>query len=166
MVMNKKFKYPDTAAYDYVVAELEAKGVQLHNIAEITYGLQHQFLPDATLEDYEQEVINVMHKRELLNNAMVGLQLDKLATKGLLDEPLQSIVANDAGVFGVDETLASGIATLWGSIGITNYGYVDRTKPNIIGKLDNSGATINTFIDDIVGAIAAAVAGKMAHKYA
>ncbi|WP_155287005.1 phosphatidylglycerophosphatase A family protein [Lacticaseibacillus zhaodongensis] len=164
--MNNNFKYPDTAAYKYVIDELDAKGVRLSDIAQITYGLQHKFLPDATIADYEAEVINVMHKRELLNNAMVALQLDKLATKGQLDEPLQSIVANDVGVFGVDETLASGIATLWGSIGITNYGYIDRTKPGIIGKLDNNGTSVNTFIDDLVGAIAAAVAGKMAHKYA
>lgn len=166
MAMNKDFKYPDTAAYTYVIAELNAKGVHLSDIAQITFDLQHKFLPEATIADYEAEVVNVMHKRELLNNAMVGLQLDKLATDGKLDEPLQSIVANDAGVFGVDETLASGIATLWGSIGITNYGYVDRTKPGIVGRLDNNGNSVNTFIDDIVGAIAAAVAGKMAHKYA
>ncbi|WDF83798.1 phosphatidylglycerophosphatase A [Lacticaseibacillus pabuli] len=164
--MNKNFKYPDTAAYQYVVKELAAKNVTVDSIAEITYGLQHQFLPDATIDDYKAEVVNVMHKRELLNNAMVGLNLDKLAAADQLDEPLLSIVKNDAGVFGVDETLASGIATLWGSIGITNYGYVDRTKPGIIGQLDNSGEAVNTFIDDIVGAISAAAAGKMAHKYA
>lgn len=166
MVMNKEYKYPDTAAYDYVITELAAKGVTLDVIAEITYGLQHAFLPDVTLPEYRAEVVNVMHKRELLNNAMVGLNLDKLAAAGQLDEPLLSIVKNDAGVFGVDETLAAGIATLWGSIGITNYGFVDRTKPNIISELDNEGDEVNTFIDDIVGAIAAAVAGKMAHKYA
>lgn len=166
MVMNETFKYPDTAAYDYVMAELAKKNVTIEAIAEVVYGLQHRFLPDTTMADYQNEVINVMHKRELLNNAMVALNLDKLATAGQLDEPLLSIVKNDAGVFGVDETLAAGIATLWGSIGITNYGYLDRTKPNIIATLDNEGNEVNTFIDDLVGAIAAAVAGKMAHKYA
>ncbi len=166
MVMNPNFKYPDTAAYKYVVDELNRHGVELMDIAQIVYDLEKDFLPALTVADYCAEVENVMHKRELLNNAMVGLQLDKLATAGLLDAPLQAIIANDAGVFGVDETLASGIANLWGSIGITNYGYVDHTKPGIIGQLDNSGTTVNTFIDDLVGAIAAAVAGKLAHKHA
>jgi phosphatidylglycerophosphatase A len=96
---------------------------------------------------------------------MVGLYLDKMANQGQLDEPLQTIVSHDMGVFGVDETLALQIANMYGAIGITNFGYVDRIKPGIIGKLDTSLNDVNTFIDDIVGAIAAAVAGKLAHEY-
>ena len=33
-------------------------------------------------------------------------------------------------------------------------------------ELDNSGDRVNTFIDDIVGALAAAVAAKVSHKHA
>lgn len=163
--MQDKEKYPDTKAYDYVVDELAKKGVTPRSIAEITYELQHGFLPDITIETFEEVTINVMHKRELLNNVMVGLYLDKMANEGKLDEPLQTIVAHDMGVFGVDETLALQIANMYGAIGITNFGYVDRIKPGIIGKLDTSPTDVNTFIDDIVGAIAAAVAGKLAHEY-
>ena len=163
--MQDDKKYPDTKAFDYVVNELDKKGVTLRSIAEITYELQHGFLPDVTIEKFEEVTINVMHKRELLNNVMVGIYLDKMANQGQLDEPLQTIVSHDMGVFGVDETLALQIANMYGAIGITNFGYVDRIKPGIIGKLDTSLNDVNTFIDDIVGAIAAAVAGKLAHEY-
>lgn len=159
------FKYPDTKAFKYVESELEKKGITYKDIAGITYDLQHNFLPEVKIDEYEEAAFDVMHKRELLNNVMVGLYLDKMATEGKLDEPLQSIVAHDVGVFGVDETLALQIANMYGSIGVTNYGYVDRVKPGVIGKLDTSKESVNTFIDDIVGAIAAAVAGKIAHKY-
>lgn len=163
--MIDNFKYPDTKAYNHVVAALEAKGVTYKEIAKITYDLQKQFIPDIKLSEYEETTIDVMHKRELLNNVMVGLYLDEMATKHKLDEPLQSIVEHDVGVFGVDETLALQIANIYGSIGVTNYGHVDREKPGVIGELDRDKDSVNTFIDDIVGGIAAAVAGKLAHKY-
>lgn len=166
MVMHKDYKYPDTKAYNYVIKGLESKGVTARKIAEIAYELEHDFLPDYTMEDYEREVISVLHKREVLNNAMVALNLDNLANQNLLSQPLQEIVEQDSGVFGVDETLATQIANIFGSIGVTNYGFVDRTKPRIIGKLDNREGVVNTFIDDIVGGVASAVAGKLAHKNA
>ncbi|GAY73539.1 low temperature requirement C protein [Lentilactobacillus kosonis] len=107
-----------------------------------------------------------MHKREVLNNAMVGLELDRLASQGLLKEPLESIVMNDSGVFGVDEGIALNIANIYGTIGVTNYGYIDRDKTGKIKALDEGKDDIsNTFIDDIVGAIVSAVSAKTAHEH-
>lgn len=164
---NKDFKYPDKAAYDFVIKALAAKGITYHEIAEITYNLQIKYVPDLTIAECETETKEVLHKRELLNNAMVALELDRIATEGQLSEPLQSIVASDAGVFGVDEGLALNMANIYGTIGVTNYGYVDKVKEGVIKKLDlDKSGSVNTFIDDLVGAIAAAVAAKIAHKYA
>lgn len=155
--------YPDNELYDYVITEFNSKGVTKEKIGEIVFDLEHDFLPDLTLEDYTKEVSNVLHKREVLNNIATGLYLDKMANKGKLDKPLQSIIENDAGVYGVDEVLATAVANIYGSIGVTNYGFEDKTKSGIIGSLDNKHGVVNTFIDDAVGAIAAAVAGKLAH---
>jgi len=59
------------------------------------------------------------------------------------------------------------MANIYGTIGVTNYGYVDKVKEGIIKQLDtDKSGVVNTFIDDVVGAIAAAVAAKIAHKYA
>lgn len=107
-----------------------------------------------------------MHKRELMNNAMVMLELDRLTEEAQVDEPLASIIKNDAGVFGVDETIALQIATIYGTIGTTNFGYFDRVKSGIMKKFDTSDLHVNTFIDDLLSAIVAAVCGKIAHKYA
>ncbi|MDU2117568.1 MAG: phosphatidylglycerophosphatase A, partial [Veillonella sp.] len=41
----------------------------------------------------------------------------------------------------------------------------DKVKPGIIKKLDSEeGGRCNTFLDDLVGAVAAAAAGKLAHN--
>ncbi|MFB9768946.1 phosphatidylglycerophosphatase A family protein [Lactiplantibacillus modestisalitolerans] len=161
------FKYPDKAAHTFVIQALADKGVTIHDIATITYNLQINYVPQLTIEECEIETKEVLRKRELLNNAMVALELDRLATAGQLKEPLLSIVANDAGVFGVDEGLALNMANIYGTIGVTNYGYVDKVKEGIIKKLDtDKSGVVNTFIDDMVGAIAAAAAAKIAHKYA
>ncbi|GAB6092560.1 phosphatidylglycerophosphatase A family protein [Furfurilactobacillus curtus] len=161
------FKYPDKEAYQLVTEQLAEKGITYHEIAAIAKKLQQPYLPQVPLTEFETETVDVLHKREVMNNVMVALELDRFATADLLREPLQSIIRNDAGVFGVDEGLALNIANIYGTIGVTNYGYVDKVKEGVIQQLDEEkGGEVNTFIDDIVGALAAAVAAKVAHHYA
>jgi phosphatidylglycerophosphatase A len=65
----------------------------------------------------------------------------------------------------VDEVLALSIVNVYGSIGFTNYGYVDKIKPGILAHLnDKSTGKCHTFLDDIVGAIAAAASSRLAHR--
>jgi phosphatidylglycerophosphatase A len=164
-VNNKNFRFPDTAAYNFVINALNDRGVTYEDIAQMAYNLQKKYIPDISMDEVKKDTIDVLHKREVLNNAMVGLELDRLATQGLLKEPLESIIMNDSGVFGVDEGIALNIANIYGTIGITNYGYVDRDKSGVVKKLDEEkDGTSNTFIDDIVGAIASAVSAKIAHR--
>ena len=101
-----------------------------------------------------------------MNNVMVGLELDRLAEEKKLKEPLLSIIRNDAGVFGVDEVLALQIANIYGTIGSTNFGYLDRVKYGLIKKFDEDKQHVNTFLDDLLGAIVAAACAKLAHEYA
>lgn len=165
-MLTKDFKYPDTKAYEFVVTRLKERGVDLHQLAKIAFDLQQQFIPELTEEDCYEELLNVMHKRELLNNAMVALELDRLAEENQIKEPLLSIIRKDAGVFGVDEALALQIAELYGTIGVTNFGYLDRVKSGIIKKFDTNSGHVNTFIYDLLGAIVAAACGKLAHQEA
>ena len=163
---NRKFKYPDTKAYEFVVNRLQERGVNLDDLVEIIYNSQIEFEPTLTMDRVQEYLQDAMHKRELLNNAMVMLELDRLTEAGQIAEPLSSTVRNDAGVFGVDETLALQIANIYGTIGTTNFGYFDRVKKGIIAKYDHDRKHVNTFIDDLLAAIVAAVSGKIAHKYA
>ena len=47
----------------------------------------------------QKDVNDVMHKRELLNNAMVMLELDRLTEEGKVASPLAEIIENDSGSF-------------------------------------------------------------------
>lgn len=163
MVATKGFKYPDRELYDWVLNELHKRHINNETIGEIAYEMQHQYLPELTVEDFGKELDEVLKKREVLNILATGFALDNLAQDGLLPEPLQSIVANDSGVFGVDEGLSLSLSQLYGSIAVTNYGFTDKDKPGIAAQLDNSDGQVNTFADDLALALASAVIGRCGH---
>ncbi|MCI1700691.1 phosphatidylglycerophosphatase A family protein [Liquorilactobacillus nagelii] len=165
---DPKFKYPDKASYKFVTDYFKSKGVEAEDIASITYNIQRQYVPGLEMQEVSDAVIDVLHKREVLNNAMVGIVLDQFASQRQLPEPLQSIVENDSGVFGVDELLAEGgISGIYGKIATTNFGYLDKEKHGILKQLDHpSEGNVNTFLDDIIAAVAAAAGAKIAHAHA
>ena len=88
-----------------------------------------------------------------------------MAEKDLIEEPILSVIKSDEGLYGIDEILPLSIINLYGSIGLTNFGFLDKEKTGIIKELDiaKTGA-VNTFLDDIVAAIAAAAASRIAHS--
>ncbi|MCR3906868.1 MAG: phosphatidylglycerophosphatase A [Tenericutes bacterium] len=148
---------------------LADRGVILEDIAQITLDLQIKYLPTLSFELCLEHVQRVVMKREVQNAVLTGLELDILAEKGLLSEPLSTMLMTDYGLYGIDEVLALAIVNVYGSIGFTNFGFVDKSKPGIIGRLDEEGkkeGKCNTFLDDIVGAIAAAAASSIAHRFA
>src|SRR5690625_5528238 len=82
-----------------------------------------------------------------------------LAEEGKLIEPLQDIIHRDEGLYGIDEVIALSIVNVYGSIGFTSYVYIDKKKPGILKQLNgHSNGQVSTIFNDIVGAIAAAVA--------
>lgn len=148
------------------VKMLEERGVRLIDIANITFEIQQKYYDDLTIEECLENVEAVVRKREVLNTIWTGLELDRLAEEGHIKEPLRSILLNDYSLYGIDEVLAYSIVNVYGSIGLTNFGYVDKMKIGIIGEIDRIGkeeGNCNTFLDDIVGAIAAAAASRIAH---
>lgn len=146
---------------------LKERGVTIHDMAELVYYLQEAYHPNLTIDTCIQNVEKVLNKREVQNAILTGIQLDILGEKGLLEEPLQSIIATDEGLYGVDEVLAFSIVNVYGSIGFTNYGYIDKLKPGILKMLnDKTTGKCHTFLDDIVGAIAAAASSRLAHSAA
>ncbi len=145
----------------------EQRGVELSNIVDIVFDLQKKYVPDITKELCLAAVSRVLDKREVQNAILTGVELDMLAEKRLLSEPLQTLVSEDNPLYGIDEILVLSITNVYGSIGLTNFGYVDKVKPGIIGKLDEIGKQTDkchTFMDDIIGAIAAAAASSIAHN--
>ncbi|WP_426448736.1 phosphatidylglycerophosphatase A family protein [Paenibacillus sp. S-38] len=146
-------------------AWLEERGVTVEDITELTYFLQNGYYDSLTQEECRESVEQVLSKREVQNAILTGIQLDKLSEEGKLLSPLQEMVENDESLYGCDEVLALSIVNVYGSIGFTNFGYIDKSKPGIIGRLnDKRGEHKHTFLDDIVGAIAAAAASRIAHR--
>ncbi len=144
---------------------LEKRGVTLEDIGELVMMLQADYYDDLTLEYCIENVKAVLRKREITHAILTGIALDEMAEKKLLSEPLQSIVASDESLYGVDEILPLSIVNVYGSIGLTNFGYLDKEKLGIIKELDTEkGDQINTFLDDIVAALAAATASRIAHS--
>lgn len=159
--------YPDGSAYQYVRSELERKGVSLEAIAHDAYVQQKKFNPRLVEKDFITAADSILHKREVLNNCMVGLSLDNLATKGMLSEPLQTIIAQDQPAFGVDETIALDICALYGSIAVTQFGHLDLSKDGLAKTLDsNVNGEVNTFIDDLVSALISCTEAKVMHQNA
>jgi phosphatidylglycerophosphatase A len=144
---------------------LSERGVTLEEIAELTHLLQKDYVPDLTLEECIENVDRVLSKREVQNAVLTGIQLDILAEQDKLLPPLQDMIKNDEGLYGCDEILALSIVNVYGSIGFTNFGYVDKLKPGVLKRLnDKTGERRHTFLDDIVGAIAAAASSRIAHR--
>jgi phosphatidylglycerophosphatase A len=150
---------------DATQAWMKERGVDKKEIAELVMFLQQPYFPNLTPDECLDTVERVISKREVQNAILTGIQLDMLAAEGKLLPPLQEMIENDEGLYGCDEVLALSIVNVYGSIGFTNFGYIDKLKPGILKRLnDKSTGEIHTFLDDIVGAIAAAASSRIAHR--
>lgn len=147
-----------------IIDLLKQRGVFIDDIVEIVYLLQKPYHPDLRQKECRESVIRVLSKREVQYALYTGITLDMLAEKNQLPEPLQSIMNTDEPLFGVDEILALGITNVYGSIGLTSFGFLDKEKIGIISKLNQKGNGIHVFLDDLVAGVAAAASARIAHR--
>ena len=153
---------------DEVIRQLANRGVQLKDIADIVYRIQKDYHEGLTRRDCLESVTDVLSKREVQNAIMTGIALDELAERHLLPQPLQDVIASDDFLYGVDEVLALAIVNVYGSIGLTNFGYLDKKKIGVLSRLNREGKQwdrVNTFLDDLIAGVAAAAAARIAHHW-
>lgn len=145
---------------------LKERGVTLDDIVDCVIFLQEKFDKTINSEQVKEDLLAMLGKREVQHTILTGIALDiAVDENALFDEDIAKIIGVDEGRYGIDEVLAYSICNLYGSIALTNFGYIDRVKPGIIGELNEPNhGQCNTFLDDIVGALAAAAASKNAHK--
>lgn len=142
------------------------RGVRLEEISVLVYELQQKYV-QLTLEECLENVEKVLEKREVQNAILTGIALDKMAEKNLLEEPLLSIIRRDEPLYGIDEILALSITNVYGSIGLTNFGYLDKMKLGIIEELNSHKEdNVHTFLDDLVAGVVAAACARIAHSKA
>lgn len=153
----------------YVIQYFKEKHIDITELAETVVELQKDYIDGLTVEDCEMAINQVLKKREVLYAMATGINLDKLAKSHKLDYPVQNAIVNDYGLYGVDETIALSMTKPYGSIAITNYGYLDKVKFKTAKRLDemqreHRGKVVNTFLDDIVSAIIADASALIAHN--
>lgn len=150
--------------YDKSIEILNDRGVTIEDIAELVMKLQKPYDEDISFEVCYKNVDAVLRKREVAHAILTGVALDELAEKKQLPEPLQNIIDTDEGLYGIDEIIPLSIVNLYGTIGLTSYGYLDKEKMGIIKELDTKKkGKVNTFLDDLVAGIASAAASRYAH---
>jgi phosphatidylglycerophosphatase A len=148
------------------IALLESRGVSLDEMVDIVDALQRPYNPGMERKLCEDNVLGVLRKQQTFHAIQLAIHIDTAVERGEFNAQFNHTVGQDEGLFGVDESVASAIPLLYGTIAITNFGYLDKAKPGVISKLDSDHdeGKCNTFIDDIVCGIAAAACGRLAHN--
>lgn len=147
-------------------ATLKSRGVEVKDIAEISFRQQSKYDKNVDMKDCIDSVEKILSLRDVFHILQLGVEIDRLTEEGMFKGPIQDIMRYDLGVFGVDEILGLDLARLYGVIGQTNFGDIDVNKIGIVAELNNEGKDVtkrcHTFLDDIVGAIAASASTRVA----
>ncbi len=148
------------------IKKLQERGVSVEEIALIAYNQQSKYNKNIDMNVCIESVKKILSLRDIFHLLQLGAEIDRLTEEGMFKGPIQDIMNYDLGVFGVDEIFGLDIARLYGAIGQTNFGDIDVNKPGIVQKLNEDGKggkqKCHTFLDDIVGAIAAAASTRVA----
>ena len=144
---------------------LAKRSVSIDDIAECTAFLHSRYNSSITKEEYITVVEKVLHDTDIQNALIIAIELDMMAQEDkFISKSIREDIMADDGLFGVDELIGLGMTLNYGSIATTSFGYIDKLKPFKIGELNKSkDGVCNTFIDDVVGAIAACASSLLAH---
>ncbi|MGO2539194.1 MAG: phosphatidylglycerophosphatase A, partial [Leuconostoc mesenteroides] len=80
------------ATYENTVAKLAAHHITISDIARIAFNNEQSYVEGLTIEQVEDAVESILHKRVVQHQVWVGLELDRLAEAHLLEAPLQDLV--------------------------------------------------------------------------
>src|SRR5690554_4231334 len=144
---------------------LKQRGISVNEIAEITHKQQSKYTKNIDFKICVESVERVLGFRDVFHHVQFAAEIDRLAEEGQFRGPIQDIIYEDFGLFGIDETLGLDVAGFYGTIGVTNFGDIDVNKHGVVQRLNEDGkkpGVCHTFLDDIVGAIAAAASTRVA----
>ncbi len=145
---------------------LNERGVKVAEIAEIAFRQQSKWNDKISYQECFDSVEKILSLRDVFHILQLGAEIDRLTEQKAFKGPIQSILESDLGMFGIDELFGIELAGLYGTIGKTNFGDIDVNKPGIVARLNYDGKgdkpACHTFLDDIVGAVAAAASTRVA----
>lgn len=164
--MKKRTLFSRDEMMDMNIQTLKERGVSVAEIAEVAYQQQSKWTDTVSRKDCIHSVEKILSLRDTFHILQLGAEIDRLTEENKIREPLREILHSDLGMFGIDELFGLELAGIYGTIGKTNFGDIDVNKPAIVEKLNAKGkqseARCHTFLDDIVGAIAAAASTRVA----
>ena len=167
--MDPKLYYSREEMKNLNILKLKERGVTIDEIAKIAYDQEAKYNKNVQMRECIESVEKILSLRDVFHLLQLGAEIDRLAEEGMFKGPIQDIIQNDLGVFGIDEIFGLDIARLYGAIGQTNFGDIDVNKPGVVKRLNDEGKPGNpkchTFMDDIVGAIAAAATTRVSQIY-
>lgn len=131
-------------------------------LAEIVYEEQRDYIFGLTRNKCLSAVLDVMSNREMQHAMLVAIELDSIAQEAANHDggvtrqgnPVIQLLVDDDPGFGVDEHIAMSVAGRFGSIATSNFGYLDKVKPGVIGEIDAMDR-VTTMIDDMLCAVVA-----------
>lgn len=140
------------------------RGVAILDIAKIAFDQQSRYNDNISMSLCVESVEKVLSYRDIFHMVQLAIEIDRLTEEGAFRSPIQEIMRADLGMFGIDELFGLDIAAYYGVIGQTNFGDIDVNKPGIVRKLNDDGKKnqCHTFLDDVVGALAAAASTRVA----
>ncbi len=148
------------------IEKLRSRGIEVDDIAKIAFAQQSKWNDKISYQDCLESVEKILSLRDVFHILQLGAEIDRLTEEHAFEGPIQSILETDLGMFGIDELFGLELSGMYGTIGKTNFGDIDVNKPGIINKLNEEGKAnspiCHTFMDDIVGALAAAASTRVA----
>lgn len=148
------------------IETLKSRTVTVEEIAEVAYRQQSKWSKNISLQQCIDSVEKILSLRDAFHILQLGAEIDRLTDEGMFKGPIQEILHTDLGMFGIDELFGLELAGMYGTIGKTNFGDIDVNKPLVVDRLNgegkHDGGMCHTFLDDIVGAIAAAASTRVA----
>ncbi len=162
---QKKVIYTRHEMFELNKKILLKRGVTLESIAEISYKQQSRYSDNVSMDLCMESVEKILSLRDVFHHVQLACEIDRLAEEKMFQGPIQEIIYQDLGLFGIDETMGLDVSGLYGTIGQTNFGDIDVNKHGVVKKLNDLGkedGICHTFLDDIVGAIAAAASTRVA----
>lgn len=157
--------YSRTEMLELNIKTLQERTVTVDEIAEVAFRQQQKWTDQVSMADCVKSVEKILSLRDVFHLLQLGAEIDRLTDEGAFKGPIQDILKIDLGMFGIDELFGLELAGLYGTIGKTNFGDIDVNKPLVVDRLNGEGkdgGMCHTFLDDIVGAIAAAASTRVA----
>lgn len=148
------------------IETLKERTVTVEEIAEVAFRQQSKWSKTISMSECVDSVEKILSLRDTFHILQLGAEIDRLTDEGLFKGPIQDVLSTDLGMFGIDELFGLELAGLYGTIGKTNFGDIDVNKPLVVDRLNgdgkHEGGMCHTFMDDIVGALAAAASTRVA----